>query len=174
MARELEQLAPAELRQAGADGKALLRRSVYMRYKGQIHEVSVPIDASVALADPGQIVRDFHLHYERRYGKGTTNPAAPVEALSWEVRAAAPAVSPSLAELAEGVHEPPAQARKGEREVFFGGGWQATPIFDRARLQANNAVFGPAIIEAPDTTILINPGQRARMDRFGDLVIDVD
>jgi len=118
-------------------------------------------------------VRDFHLQYERRYGKGTTNPAAPVEALSWEVRAAAPAVVPALAELPDGAHEPPPEARKGGRNVFFAGGWQLTPIFDRASLQANNAVFGPAIIEAPDTTILINPGQRARMERFGGLVIDV-
>jgi N-methylhydantoinase A len=171
--QRLEEMAGARLRQAGTDGNVQLRRSVDMRYKGQIHEVTVPIESSVAVADPTLIVRDFHLHYERRYGKGTTNPAAPVEALSWEVRAAAPAVVPALAELTEGAHEPQQGARKGERSVFFVGGWQSTPIFDRASLQANNVVFGPAIIEAPDTTILINPGQRARMDRFGDLVIDV-
>src|SRR5215471_5644598 len=165
--RRLEDLAASRLRQAGADGNVQLRRSVDMRYKGQIHEVSVPIEASFAVSDPAQIVRDFHLQYERRYGKGTTNPAAPVEALSWEVRAAAPAVVPALAELPDGAHEPPPEARKAERNVFFAGGWQLTPIFDRASLQANNAVFGPAIIEAPDTTILINPGQRARMERFG-------
>lgn len=32
----------------------------------------------------------------------------------------------------------------------------------------NNVIRGPAIIEAPDTTIVVNPGQRARMDHFGD------
>jgi N-methylhydantoinase A len=171
--RRLEEMAGQQLRQAGADGELVLLRSVDMRYKGQIHEVSVPINAAPEAVDPGEVVRDFHAHYERRYGKGTTNPAAPVEALSWEVRAAAPAAIPALAELLEAGSEPAHEARKGERRVFFDGGWQATPIFDRERLQANNVVVGPAVIEAPDTTILVNPGQRARMDRFGDLVIDV-
>jgi N-methylhydantoinase A len=171
--QRLEDRASHQLRQAGADGNLLLRRSVDMRYKGQIHEVSVPIDRDPATLDPLAIVRDFHLQYERRYGKGTTNLAAPVEALSWEVRAAAPAVIPNLVELTEAASEPPAAARKGERQVFFVGGWRATPIFDRARLHANNAIDGPAVVEAPDTTILVNPGQRARMDRFGDLVIEV-
>ena len=60
-----------------------------MRYKGQVHEVSVPIVRNGSALDADRIVQDFHLQYERRYGKGTTNPAAPVEAMSWEVRAAA-------------------------------------------------------------------------------------
>jgi len=34
-------------------------------------------------------------------------------------------------------------------------------------------ISGPAIIDAPDTTILVNPGQSVRMDRFGDLVMQV-
>jgi N-methylhydantoinase A len=164
--QRLEDLARAQLHEAGVDGDLALLRSVDMRYKGQIHEVSVPI----AALDTDAIVRDFHVQYERRYGKGTTNPSAPVEALSWEVRAAATAVTPALAELAD---DPAAIARKGERQVYFGGVWHPTPIFDRARLRASNVVSGPAVIEAPDTTILVNPGQTARMDRMGNLVMSV-
>ena len=161
----------AALHEAG--GALSVLRSVDMRYKGQIHEVGVPIAGELAALDPEEIVRDFHVHYERRYGKGTTNPAAPVEALSWEVRAAAPAVLPALAELPEAAAAPAPSARKGERQVFFTGGWQTAPIFERAALAANNVIRGPAIIEAPDTTILVNPGQSARMDRFGDLVVEM-
>jgi N-methylhydantoinase A len=149
----------------------IVLRSVDMRYKGQIHEVSVPIARKLAELNPDEIVRDFHLHYERRYGKGTTNPAAPVEALSWEVRAATPAVPPTISELAAGGMAPTQAARKGERQVYFSGGWQTAPIFERGDLCANNAIGGPAVIEAPDTTILVNPGQTARMDRFGSLVV---
>jgi N-methylhydantoinase A len=171
--QRLEDHAGAQLQQAGADGELILLRSVDMRYKGQIHEVSVPITRELRSLDPLEIVRDFHLQYERRYGKGTTNPAAPVEALSWEVRAAAPALVPTLAHLEDAAAVPLAGARKAERPVYFGGGWQATPVYERGALLANNVVVGPAVIEAPDTTILVNPGQRARMDRFGDLIIDV-
>jgi N-methylhydantoinase A len=172
--KRLEDEAGGQLRDAGADGEVVLLRSVDMRYKGQIHEVSVPIARDLASLDPLEIVRDFHLHYERRYGKGTTNPAASVEALSWEVRAAAPAVLPSIAQLQESAFEPPPSACKGDRQVYFAGGWQTSPVYDRAALMANNVVVGPAVIEASDTTILVNAGQHARMDRFGDLVIDVN
>src|SRR5262249_1887738 len=120
--------------------------------------------------DAAGIVRDFHLHYEKRYGKGTTNPAAPVEALSWEVRAAALSVPPALVELPESF-EPPSE--KARRKVYFRDGWLDTPIFGRATLRAGNRVDGPSIIETPDTTILVNPGHAARMDRFGNLVMDV-
>ncbi len=164
--RRLEDLARGQLQEAGANGNVGLLRSVDMRYKGQIHEVSVPI----AAVDGAAIVRDFHQQYERRYGKGTTNPAAPVEALSWEVRAAAPAATPAVAELAHAASDPSAN---GTRQVYFAGAWHATPVFDRGALSADALISGPAIIDAPDTTILVNPGQSVRMDRFGDLVMQV-
>ena len=117
-------------------------------------------------------MQDFHLQYERRYGKGTTNPAAPVEAMSWEVRAAAVATAPAVIEVAEvgaGFSVEP----KTRRPVYFRGGWQDTPIFARDALQAGSVVAGPAVIEASDTTVLVNPGHHVRMDRFGNLVMEV-
>lgn len=171
----LEQQAANELRAAGADGNPRVLQSVDMRYKGQIHEVSVPIARAGAGADAEvdteAIVRDFHVQYEKRYGLGTTNPAAPVEALSWEVRAASEAVAPALVErsvASSGV------VLKARRPVYFRGGWlQDTPIYDRDTLHAGSQVEGPAVIEAPDTTILVNPAQTVSMDRFGNLIMDV-
>jgi N-methylhydantoinase A len=171
--RRLVQQADTRLREAGATGTHALRQSVDMRYKGQVHEVSVPIATNGGSPDPNGIVRDFHTHYERRYGRGTTNPAAAVEALSWEVRASAPASAPAPAPLPPGSVEPPSAAFKGTRSVYFGRGWQTTRVYERALLQAHNVVAGPAVIEAADTTILINPGQSAHMDQIGDLVIEV-
>jgi N-methylhydantoinase A len=163
----LERLASVELQAAGADGGELaVLRSVDMRYKGQVHEVSVPIPT----VDAQQIVRDFHVQYERRYGKGTTNPAAPVEALSWEVRAASLAPLPRLAE------QPAAAAslsEKTRRPVYFRGGWQETPIYDRDALRAGQIVDGPAVIEAVDTTVLINPGHSVRVDGFNNLIMEL-
>jgi N-methylhydantoinase A len=59
------------------------------------------------------------------------------------------------------------------RQVFFRGGWQSTPIYDRDALRAGSLVAGPAVIEATDTTILVNPGHTALMDSSGNLVMDV-
>jgi N-methylhydantoinase A len=170
--QRLEDEAAAELRAAGADGNLGVLRSVDMRYKGQVHEVSVPIARNGHGVDADRIVQDFHLQYERRYGQGTTNPAAPVEAMSWEVRAAAVANAPAVVELPE-VGGGGFVAPKTRRPVYFRGGWQDVAIFARDALQAGSTVTGPAVIEASDTTILVNPGDQVRMDRFGNLVMEV-
>ncbi len=168
----LEQQATDELHAAGADGNKRILQTVDMRYKGQIHEVSVPIARSGTEVDADAIVRDFHVQYERRYGLGTTNPAAPVEALSWEVRAASIAVAPAPVERPSSVDVAEIPL-KGRRQVYFRGGWQETRIYDRESLQAGSRLVGPAVVEAPDTTVLVNPDQAVTMDRFGNLVMDV-
>src|SRR5258708_1405835 len=170
--QRLEDEAAAELRAAGADGNLGVLRSVDMRYKGQVHEVSVPIARNGHGVDAERIVQDFHLQYERRYGQGTTNPAAAVEAMSWEVRAAAGANAPAVVELPEG-GAGSCVAPKTRPPVYFRGRWPDVPIFARDALQAGSTVPGPAVIEASDTTILVNPGHSVRMDRFANLVMEV-
>ena len=46
-----------------------------------------------------------------------------------------------------------------------------TNVFTRASIVEGEAISGPAIIEQSDTTILVYPGQRAEVDRMGNLVI---
>ena len=61
----------------------------------------------------------------------------------------------------------------GMRQVRFGGGWFDTPIYDRAVLDGGAKLAGPAIVEQPDTTIVIDPGATAAVDGLGNLVISV-
>jgi N-methylhydantoinase A len=57
--------------------------------------------------------------------------------------------------------------------VRFNGGWLDTPIFDRASLGRGATLAGPAIVEQPDTTVVIDPGATAIVDDLGNLVISV-
>ena len=41
------------------------------------------------------------------------------------------------------------------------------------RLVAGNRVAGPAIIQVPDTTIVVHPGQAARIDAYGNVLVDL-
>ena len=41
------------------------------------------------------------------------------------------------------------------------------------RLAAGNQIHGPAVIEAPNTNILVHPEQRARLDPYLNVVIDL-
>jgi N-methylhydantoinase A len=64
-----------------------------------------------------------------------------------------------------------AKQPRGIRQVRFGGGWFDTPIYDRAFLHRGVRLAGPAIVEQPDTTVVIDPGATAVVDGFGNLVI---
>jgi N-methylhydantoinase A len=62
-------------------------------------------------------------------------------------------------------------ARGGGRKIWFGG-WTEAAVYDRLRLPVGAVIAGPAVLEQPDTTILIEPGQRGVVDRFGNLLIE--
>ena len=62
---------------------------------------------------------------------------------------------------------------KNTRKVFFNGKWYNTKIYWRDEIPRNFKILGPAIVEQMDSTIVINPNDRANIDNFGNLIIDV-
>eukprot|EP01037_Dinobryon_pediforme_P038634 gene38634-46773_t len=63
------------------------------------------------------------------------------------------------------------QARHGTRRVRFHGRQEETSIGGRPALPGGGEVQGPAILEQKDATIVIEPGFRARIDTFGNVII---
>lgn len=63
-----------------------------------------------------------------------------------------------------------AEAQTGTRPVWFDG-WVETPVYWRDHLPAEAALSGPAIIEQMDTTIVLEPGDRAAQDPDGNIII---
>lgn len=64
-------------------------------------------------------------------------------------------------------------ARIGQRDVWFAGSFRSTAIYDRAALAVGAVIEGPAIFNQMDTTTVIEPGDRARVDEYGNLIIEV-
>src|SRR5205814_1923844 len=130
----LERDAVEQLRRAGAvtngGGDLSMLRSVDMKYKGQVHDVSVPVPAGEYTAASAVAMADrFHDRYESRYGKGTTNKNAPIEAMSFEVRVAAKGQPLRLA--GEELHGGDAKPTRGRRPVYFRETeLNDTPIYD--------------------------------------------
>ena len=58
-----------------------------------------------------------------------------------------------------------------KRKVWFDGGWLDTPVYQRESLPARFA--GPAIVEQLDCTTVLEPGNRAEVDKLGNLVVTV-
>jgi N-methylhydantoinase A len=60
---------------------------------------------------------------------------------------------------------------KGQRPVYFGGGFQDTPIYDRATLPPGFTLNGPAIVEEFGSTTVVFPDQTLEVDPYGILII---
>jgi N-methylhydantoinase A len=63
-------------------------------------------------------------------------------------------------------------ARQGSRPVWFGGRWHETAIYARLDLPVGAVVPGPAILEQPDATTVVDPGLVARVDVLGNVIME--
>ena len=62
-------------------------------------------------------------------------------------------------------------ARRGTRRVWFDNDWRETAIFSRLDLAIGARVEGPAILEQPDATTIVDPGLVGEVDPYGNLVV---
>ena len=67
------------------------------------------------------------------------------------------------------------EAHRGKRSVYFAelSKAVATPTYLRDALKAGNRIEGPALVEEHASTTVVLPGDRLRVDEFGNLVIEV-
>jgi N-methylhydantoinase A len=64
--------------------------------------------------------------------------------------------------------------RRGERDCYWerSRSLEPTPVYDYDRVGAGHEIRGPAILEGPDTTVVVYPQWTARMDEFGFLSLE--
>lgn len=144
-----------------------VRRTVEMRYVGQIHECTVDVPTGTLTAETVRaIVAAFHERYEALYTY--SEPHNPVELVNLESTVIGHVSNPKLPELPIG-DEDPSAARSGVREALFNGdaAREATPIYDGAALRAGNRIVGPAIIEEATTNVVVVPGWEAVLHKSG-------
>ncbi|WP_161976353.1 hydantoinase/oxoprolinase family protein [Mycolicibacterium sp. CH28] len=88
------------------------------------------------------------------------------------VRAVAPV--PHVEFTPEELGDPdPAEARRGEREAYWGNQiWSLlTPAYDRRLLRPGHRIAGPALIDGADTTTAVPPGFVLSVDEYGTEVL---
>lgn len=149
------------LREGFAIAQIRIERFLDMRYIGQAYELNVSAG--------GDFVAAFHGAHEKRYGYSDTKRS--VEIVNLRIRAIGLTPKPALPKIAKGA----ASSRNslaGERRVFFGGKALRTSVYDRAALRAGNRFRGPAIVAEYSATTILLPGWRARVDAYGNLVME--
>jgi N-methylhydantoinase A len=145
-----------------------------MHYAGQTHTVAVPLPVTVAGSSTGVtqgIVRQaFEAAYQRAFSR--LLPGLPVRIVSLRTAAIGRRPAFDLAALAPGADASLAKAARGARPVWFDGAWHDARIYVRLELPVGAEIPGPAILEQPDATVVVDPGLVARVDRFGNLIIE--
>ena len=157
-------------------GVAFTGRSVLheldMNYAGQTHTVSVKLplapDGGGELT-PELITAAFRAAYSGAYGRLLDGVAVRVLNLRTAVVGLRPKLD--LLTMAPAADATLDAARRVERQVWFGR-WHDTAVWDRLALPVGAVIAGPALLEQPDTTILIEPGQHGKVDRFGNLLLE--
>ena len=62
--------------------------------------------------------------------------------------------------------QPAAKTHKGQRPIYWNGSWHEAAVYEMDLLEPGNIVHGPAVIEAPATTLLLPPGFVANLGPY--------
>ena len=136
-------------------------------YIGQAYTIEVPFEAG----DDGALARiyaDFLEQHERIYGYSTRAPARIVNLRAVHRAGGAVALD------APAVSGTPADPVKGERRIRVAAerDFVAATVLDRASMAPGYTFRGPAIVEQPDTTTLVEPGWTGRVDEAGNILLE--
>ena len=143
-----------------AADEVAVRYSADVRFRGQTSEINVPLaSGSWGPAELAALKAGFADEHERLYGH-RSDPDNPVEVIA--LRAVGRAEVPDSSDRLR-----PGAAVAGEsrdRSAWFGPSWGSidTPVCRREDL--GHGERGPLLIDEYDTTIVVPPGMRARVD----------
>jgi len=145
--------------------------SLDVRHKGQINEVEVLMPWTRVPADYEPKLRQrFVERYEQLYGRGSALPGAQLEIVVCRLRARALTPRPKLTKARSASGRIPKDAVLKPRRIWWKG-LKRTPVYDGAKLAVGNVLRGPAIVETADTTVVVHPGTRLRVDALGNFEI---
>lgn len=141
-----------------------------VRFMGQSHQFRIPVTTDRLGGDEVEaLIAAFKAAHTRMYGFASETD--PVEMVGLLVTATSRLSKPNVLRLEAGASGGK-QALKASREVWFQpDGPTETAIYARDRLGAGDLIDGPAIVEAPDSTILVGIGSRAVVDEVGNIII---
>lgn len=155
-----------------ADGLTL-QHFVDMRYGGQAYEIRIPLDPhGGALAERLRAAfAAFHGSHRDLYGYSYEGKQL-VELVNVGVTGLGLLTRPRIPRAALAGTDP-SPALRTHVDACFPQQQAAsrTPVYVRAKLAAGNEILGPAIIEQYDSTTVVNPGWRARLDEWSNLVL---
>jgi N-methylhydantoinase A len=164
---EMRAEAEAVVRLGVPHGDLMETRTGFMRYRGQGHEVAVPLPDDPL--DPVALRAAFDATYTRVYGR--VIPRLEVEAVTWTLSLSEPYTLP------ERLPAPP-DAKPGSPsgvssiiETTSGEAVNAS-VFARTTLPKGARIAGPAVIVEDGTSTIVPTGYAAHINAGDDIVIE--
>lgn len=162
----------AALRQLGNHSRRVERRRfLHMCYPGQTFDLAVPLSGNhrpFSERELSTAVERFHDLHEELHTYAVRDERPILRALRSTLVGVVDKPELPLWPRARRPAEP-----KQKRRAFFAGRFREVAVFAGPELRFGHRLQGPAIIEEPFTTVVLHPGDRARLDRWGNYWIDV-
>ncbi len=145
-----------QARDALHESEAQLEAIYELRYRGQAFEL--PIRAAPD-ADPSQLRAAFEAEHEERYGYRDSEQE--LELVTVRVSATVPGPDLQLAQSGEAT-----ELERAQRAAILGGEPVTLEVL-RGNPPAGTELEGPAVLELPESTLLIGPGWVGQVDEAG-------
>lgn len=142
---------------------------VEARYARQIWELELllPVRRFGGPDDVAALRRSFDALHREVFGVADAD--SEVELLGWRAAARCRIGSDALARV---VHSGSGSEVRRRRAVFAGAGAVEATVWDAGALRVGDVHHGPAIVETPVTTVVVDPGASFRLSPRGSLVVD--
>jgi N-methylhydantoinase A len=145
-----------------------------MHYMGQTHTIAVPLPVTLNDGATGISAETIRAAFENAYRASFSRLLPGIAMRIVTLRTAAIGRRPSfdLAALAPPPGATRESAARGTRPIWFGTGWQDARIWSRLDLPIGAILEGPAVLEQPDATTIVDPGLTARVDTLGNVILE--
>lgn len=144
--------------------------SIRAQYTGMLDDLEVDVaefwDGGLDATDVEAVIEKFEQEFGRVFQRAARSPENGYQLTVAIGQGVAPSPKPELPdEDLVSTDTPPEAASKGNRPIYWDGDWVNATIWDMDEIQAGNVIEGPAVTEAPATTMLVPPGFEAPLDR---------
>lgn len=158
--------------EVGAGTKAVFEWSADLRYAGQNFELILPVESANVFPDAlDRLLQNFHARHREFYGYDMPEQGVEIVNLRLVVTAARDVPPPE--QPASGGNL--VQALAETRNVWFPEtGFTSTPVYKRELMPAGTSFDGPVIIEQMDTTTVVPPRSRFKIDATGTMHLELE
>ena len=142
-----------------------------MRYVGQAHQLEITLGASLEKNTIADAINHFHDAHAATYNHCDRDAATEFVTL----RAVHRKDPEEKSLLSPKTDTETTDLKPGHRDICLDAdmGYESIPVYQRDSLQSGFELIGPAIVEQADTTTLIYRNHAAKVDKYGNLIVDL-